>query len=275
MGGSFGILTSHPDLLGCQLLRLDPQVQLGISAHSTTLVGLGTVSAGEALLRRWAARVAPQTLADPELAVSASALLYRAQVPGPGVSVDEDVQPLRHGSWLFCCQGDLEAFPRVQAWLDAELPPHLVRAVGIRTPAAASFALFLAALPAPDENRPLAARDGARMLAQVGRVLAQRSAAEGAARAARLLLLATDGRVFLAARTGDVPAQVRLLEGEGRCRRCRIDEQSKSRALVRAHLRSRAVAVTSVPLGPGAHWLAIPDGGAVGVGPSLELEQLS
>jgi hypothetical protein len=113
------------------------------------------------------------------------------------------------------------------------------------------------------------------MLAQVGRVLADRSAAEGAARAARLLLLATDGRVFLAARTGDVPAQVRLLEGEGRCRRCGIDEQSKSRALVRAHLRSRAVAVTSVPLGPGAHWLAIPDGGGVGVGPSHELEQLS
>jgi hypothetical protein len=274
MGGSFGILTSHPDLLGCQLLRLDAQVQLGISAHSTTLVGLGTVSAGEALLRRWASRVAPQTLADPELAVSASALLYRAQV-GLGVSPDEDVQPLRHGSWLFCCQGDIEAFPRVQAWLDAELPPHLVRAVGIRTPAAASFALFLAALPAPDENRPLAARDGARMLAQVGRVLAQRSAAEGAARAARLLLLATDGRVFFAARTGDVPAQVRLLEGEGRCRRCGIDEHSKSRSLVRAHLRSRAVAVTSVPLGPGAHWLPIPDGGAVGVGPSLELEQLS
>jgi hypothetical protein len=275
MGGSFGILTSHPDLLGCQLLRLDAQVQLGISAHSTTLVGLGTVSGGEALLRRWAAHVAPQTLADPELAVSASALLYRAQSIGSGASLDEDLQPLRHGSWLFCCEGDIEAFPRVQAWLDAELPPHLVRAVGTRTAAAASFALFLAGLPAPDENRPLAARDGARMLAQVGRVLAQRSAAEGAARAARLLLLATDGRVFLASRTGDIPAQVRLLEGEGRCRRCAIDEQSKSRSLIRAHLRSRAVAVTSAPLGPGAHWLPLPDGGAVGVGPSLELEQIS
>jgi hypothetical protein len=274
MSGSFGILTSHPDLLGCQLLRLDPQVQLGASTHSTTLVGLGTVSAGEALLRRWATRVAPRSLSDPELAVPASALLYRAQAPGPGPSLDEDVQPLRHGSWLFSFQGEIEAFPRVQAWLDAELPPHLVRAVGTRTPAAASFALFLAALPAPDENRPLAARDGARMLAQVARVLAQRSAAEGAARAARLLLLATDGRVFLAARTGDIPAQLRLLEGEARCRRCGIDEHSKSRALVRAHLRSRSVAVTSVPLGPGAHWLPIPDGGAVGVGPSLELELL-
>ena len=272
MGGSFGILTSHPDLLGCQLLRLDAQVQLGISTHSTTLVGLGTVSGGEALLRRWASRVAPQRLADLELAVSASALLYRAQAVAPGASLDEDVQPLRHGAWLFCCEGEMEAFPRVQAWLDTELPPHLVRAVGTRTPASASFALFLAALPAPDENRPLAARDGARMLAQVGRVLAQRSAAEGAARAARLLLLATDGRVLLAARTGDVPAQVGLLEGEGRCRRCGIDEHSKSRALIRAHLRSRAVAVTSVPLGPGAHWLPLPDGGAVGVGPTLELE---
>ena len=274
MSGSFGILTSHPDLLGCQLLRLDAQVQLGTSTHSTTLVGLGTISNGETLLRRWATRVAPRTLADPELAAPASALLYRGQVLGPGASFDEDVQPLRHGSWIFTCEGDLEAFPRVQAWLDTELPPHLARAVGTRTVAGASFALFLGALPQPDQNRPLAARDGARMLGQVARVLAQRSAAEGAVRAARLLLMATDGRVLLAARSGDIPAQMRLLEGEGRCRRCGVDEQSKSRALVRAHLRSRSVVVTSVPLGPGAHWLPIPDGGALGVGPSFEPELL-
>jgi hypothetical protein len=274
MGATFGILTSHPDLLGCQLLRMDSQVQLGISTHSTTLVGLGTVTAGETLLRRWAVRVAPRSLADPELAGPASALLYRAQTFGPGASLEEDVQPLRHGSWLFSCEGEVEAFPRVQAWLDAELPPHLVRAVGTRTVASASFALFLAALPTADLNRPLSARDGARMLGQVAKVLAQRSAAEGAVRAARLLLLATDGRVLLAARAGDVPAQMRLLEGEGRCRRCMLDEHSKARALVRAHLRSRSVAVTSVPLGPGAHWLPIPDGGALGVGPTLEPELL-
>lgn len=274
MGGSFGILTSHPDLLGCQLLRLEAQVQLGVSTHSTTLVGLGTVSAGETLLRRWGARVAPRSLADSELASPAAALLYRAQGLGAATSQDEDVQPLRHGPWLFCCEGDIEAFPRVQAWLDAELPPHLLRAVGSRTVAAASFALFLGALPQPDQNRPLAARDGARMLSQVARVLAQRSAAEGAVRAARLLLLATDGRVLLAARSGDLPAQMRLLEGEAHCRRCGLDEHSKSRSLMRAHLRSRSVAVTSVPLGHGVHWLPIPDGGALGVGPSLEPELL-
>ena len=79
MGGSFGILTSHPDLLGCQLLRLDGQVQLGSSAHSTTLVGLGTISAGEALLRRWASRVAPRTLADPELAAATERSLRRTR----------------------------------------------------------------------------------------------------------------------------------------------------------------------------------------------------
>jgi len=274
MGGTLGILTSHPDLLGCQLLRLDAQVQLGMGTHSTTLVGLGTVAAGETLLRRWAARVAPRSLSHPELGGPATALLYRAQTLGPGASLDDDVQPLRYGPWLFSCEGDLEAFPRVQAWLDSELPPHLLRGVGSRTPAAASFALFLSALPAPDGNRPLSARDGARMLGQAARVLAQRSAAEGAARSARLLLLATDGRVLLAARTGDVPAQVLLLEGEGRCPRCGLDEHSKGRALIRAHQRSRAVVVTSVPLGPGAHWLPITDGGALGVGPSLELELL-
>ena len=275
MGGSFGILTSHPDLLGCQLLRLDAQVQLGTGTHSTTLIGLGTVSGVERRARAAgliAALVVFVGWSWVAIDGASSALLYRGQVLGPGASLDEDVQPLRHGSWIFSCEGDVGAFPRVQAWLDGELPPHLVRAVGTRSVAAASFALFLGALPPLDQNRPLAARDGARMLGQVARVLAQRSAAEGAARAARLLLMATDGRVLLAARTGDVPAQMRLLEGEARCRRCAMDEHSKSRSLVRAHLRSRSVVVTSAPLGTGAHWLAIPDGGALGVGPSLEPE---
>ena len=43
---------------------------------------------------------------------------------------------------------------------------------------------------------------------------------------------------------------------------------------VEAAEHSRSVVVTSVPLGPGAHWLPIPDGGALGVGPSLEPELL-
>jgi hypothetical protein len=273
MDGTFGILTSHPDLLGCQLVRLDGQVKLGASAHRTTTVGLGAIAGGETLLRRWAAR-APRTLRDPELTGPASALLYRAQVLGPGASMDEEVQPLRYGSWLFSAEGDLERFPRVQAWVDSELPPHLVRGVGTRTVGAAAFALFLAALRGPDQNRPVVARDGARMLSQVARVLAQRSAAEGAARAARLLLLATDGRVLLAARTGDLTAHMRLLEGSGSCLRCGIEAGSKVDVLVRGHLRSRAVAVTSVPLSAGAHWLPIPDGGALAVGPSVEPELL-
>ena len=112
------------------------------------------------------------------------------------------------------------------------------------------------------------------MLGQVARVLARRSASEGAARAARLLLLATDGRVLLAARSGDLPAHLRLLEGEGTCLRCGLAEHSNARSLTRAHLRARAVAVTSVPLATGAHWLPLPDGGALGVGPSLEPELL-
>ena len=184
------------------------------------------------------------------------------------------MQPLRFGSWLFSCEGELEAFPRVQAWVETELPPHLLRAVGSRTVASSAFALFLASLRSTDPDRALGARDGARRLAQVGRVLALRSAAEGAARAASLLLLATDGRVLLAARVGDVPTQVALLEGTASCVRCGIQGQSKMDIQVRGHLRARAVAVTSFPLAPGTHWLSVPDGGALGVGPTLELEMV-
>lgn len=249
-------------------------MQLADGAHSTTTVGLGTLSGGEVLLRRWASRIAPQRLADPELAAPASALLYCAQALGPSSPLDEDVQPLRFGSWLFSAEGELESFPRVQAWVDSELPPHLLRAVGSRTLSAAAFALFLASLRSVEPDRPLGARDGARRIAQVARVLALRAASEGAARAARLLLLATDGQVLLAARVGDVPLGVALLEGTASCIRCGIQAQSKMDVQVRGHLRARAVAVTSFPLAAGAHWLHVADGGALGVGPTLELEMV-
>src|SRR5262249_38853367 len=252
--GTLGILTSHPDLLGCQLVRLDAQVQLAGGAHPTTTVGLGTLTGGEALLRRWATRIAPHRLAAP-----ASALLYCAQALGPAAPMDEDVQPLRFGSWLFSTEGELESFPRVQAWVESELPPHLLRAVGTRTVASSAFALFLASLRTTDPDRPLAARDGARRLAQVGRVLALRAATEGAARSARLLLLATDGQVLLAARVGDVPARVALLEGTASCVRCGIQSGTKMDVQVRGHLRARAVAVTSLALTAGTHWLELPD----------------
>jgi hypothetical protein len=255
-------------------VRLDAQVLLAGGAHPTTTVGLGTLTGGEALIRRWASRIAPQRLGDPELAAPASALLYCAQALGPATSVDEDVQPLRFGSWLFATEGELESFPRVQAWVDSELPPHLLRAVGSRTVSSSAFALFLASLRSTDPERPLGARDGARRLAEVGRVLALRAAAEGAARSARLLLLATDGQVLLAARVGDVPARVALLEGTASCVRCGIQAASKMDVQVRGHLRSRAVAVTTFPLAAGSHWLDIPDGGALGVGPTLELEMV-
>jgi hypothetical protein len=275
MGGSFGILTSHPDLLPCQLLRLGPQVRLMEGgAHSTTVVGVGTVAGGETLLRRWTARISPAGLTDPKLSEPATALLYREQTLLPSASQDHDVQPLRHGSWLFSAEGELEAFPRVQSWVESELPPHLLRAVGTRSVAEASFALFLASLPQPDRGRPPQPREAAKLLAQVARQLAQRSASEGGVRAARLLLLATDGHLLLAARVGDLPAHVQLLEGSASCPRCRIGQGSKADAQVRAHRRARAVAVTSVPLSAGSHWLTLEDGGALGVGARLEPELL-
>lgn len=272
MDGSFGILTSHPDLLPCQLVRLAPQVQLMGSAHPTTVVGLGTVTGGETLLRRWTARLAPRGLSDEELEEPAAALLYREQALAPSGSMDEDLQPLRHGSWLFSAQGELEAFPHVQAWVDSELPPHLLRSVGTKNVARTSFALFLASLPAPDPNRPLQPRDAAQRLGQVARALAQRSASEGGVRTARLFLLATDGHLMVAARTGDIPARVQLLEGTATCARHQLAQGSKADAQVRAHRRARAVAVTSLPLAANSHWLTLEDGGALGVGPRLEPE---
>jgi hypothetical protein len=77
---------------------------------------------------------------------------------------------------------------------------------------------------------------------------------------------------MVAARTGEIPARVQLLEGTATCARHQLGQASKADVLVRAHRRARAVAVTSLPLAANSHWLTLEDGGALGVGPRLEPE---
>ncbi len=147
--------------------------------------------------------------------------------------------------------------------------------MGARTVAAAAFALFLKGRRALERaEAESSAPDAARLLLQVARALAQRAAAEGAAHAARLLLVATDARCLVAARLGGVPVYFRLLEGSPECSRCQLGPSTKGReAAVRAHQQSRAVVVATARE-PGAHWLELPDGHALAVGPSLQPEVL-
>jgi hypothetical protein len=273
MAVTFAVLTSHPSLLPCQLERLAPQVHLQREVSRFSTVGAGWASEGTLLLRRYAPAEAPSSLADAAFAEPAAALVYRAELLHPSASAEDTGQPLRSGRWLFAQAGSLEAWPRVQAWAEAELPPHLLTQVGARTLGAAAFALFLKGMRALERTEAdVPTREAARLLLQVARVLAQTAAAEGAAHAARLLLLATDGRCLLAARLGELSVCFRLLEGSADCARCQLSSSTRGRDETRrAHLGARAVAVATQPE-PSAHWLELKDGRALSVGPPLQPE---
>ena len=275
MAVTVAVLTSHPGLLPCQLVRLSPQVHLHPAASRFSTVGLGSAMDDVLLLRRYAAAEAPRSLADPAFSDPASALLYRAEQLSPSASAEDTGQPLRLGRWLFAQQGTLEAWPAVQAWVESELPPHLLTQVGVRTLGSAAFGLFLKGRRALERaDAEVAPKDAARLLLQVARALAQKAAAEGAAHAARLLLVAADARGLVAARLGAVPVYFRLLEGSGVCSRCQLLPTTRGReAAVRAHEQARAVVVATSPE-PGAHWLELKDGQALAVGPSLQPEVL-
>jgi glutamine amidotransferase len=275
MAVTVAILTSHPSLLPCQLARLSGQLHLRPETARVSTVGIGTVSEGSLLLRRYAPAEAPRSLADPALGDPADALVYRAQLLQPSASVEEAGQPFRFQRWLFAQEGRLEAWPQVQAWVESELPPHLLSQVGVRTPGALAFGLFLKGMRDLERgDGEVAPSDAARLLSQVGRALAQRAASEGAAHAARLLLVATDARCLVASRLGAIPVHFRLLEGSAECSRCQLGPASRGREeAVRAHQQARAVVVATAPV-PGAHWLELGDAQALAVGPNLQAEVL-
>jgi len=271
MAVTIAVLTSHPSLLPCQLARLSPQVHLHPELARISTVGIGFSSEEGLLLRRYAAAEAPRSLSEGAFGDPASALVYRAELLAASASAEDIGQPFRLGRWLFAESGQLEAWPAVQAWVEAELPPHLLTQVGARTLGAAAFGLFLKGMRALERaDAGVHAPEAAGVLLQVGRALAQRAAAEGAAHAARLILVATDARCLLAARVGAEPLYFRLLEGSGECLRCQLAPSTRGReASVRTHQQARAVVLATTPV-PGAHWLELPQGHALAVGSTLQ-----
>jgi hypothetical protein len=275
MAVTVAVLTSHPSLLPCQLGRLSAQVHLRPEPVRVSTVGVGSVCDDTLLLRRYASAEAPRSLADAVFGDPATALVFRAESLHPSASAEDTGQPLRLGRWLFAQDGHLEAWPSVQASVEAELPPHLLTQVGARTLGAAAFGLFLKGMRALERSdADVPPPEAARLLLQVGQALAQKAAAGGAAHAARLLLLATDARCLLAARLGGFPVYFRLLEGSADCGRCQLDASTRGREeAVRAHLQARAVVLATAPE-PGAPWLELKEGHALAVGQSLQPEVL-
>jgi hypothetical protein len=107
------------------------------------------------------------------------------------------------------------------------------------------------------------------MLGAAARLVAQYSSDTGAVHVASFNAVATNARLLVAARLSAAPLYYALLEGAPQCEACGLlPGRSEVDPVVRAHARSRAVAVAS-HLRPGARWLELPSGQALAVGPEL------
>src|SRR6478735_4211823 len=104
------VLTSDPNLLKCELARLEGQVVLQAEPKANA-VGVGAYEDGEVLLRRLSsdAGLTVGSLAPPH---ESGALLFHAGRLPVGLSLEDNTQPFRSRGWLFAHQGALNGFDR-------------------------------------------------------------------------------------------------------------------------------------------------------------------
>ncbi len=268
MSAVFGVLTSDPNLMACQLARLSAAVALGPSGANVR--GLGFSSSGELLMERLPSRQAPPQAGRllPE-GVSAEALLFHSGALPIGLSLDENTQPFRGRGFLFAHHGQQLTAARVRAALAADLPSHLLAQIQGETGAEVAFAMFLSRLKSGDG---LTARSASEALRQVAQKLNQVASDPRSTTS----LVATNGQLLVAARVGPAPLHYALLEGLGRCEVCELKAGTPDQnPAVREHLRARTVAVASSLSEGAAGFIELADGAALAVDVTARVELLA
>jgi glutamine amidotransferase len=270
----FAVLTSDPNLLKCELARLEGQVTLQAEPKANA-VGMGAYEDGEVLLRRLSsdAGLTVGSLAPPH---ESGALLFHAGRLPLGLSLEDNTQPFRSRAWLFAHQGALNGFEQLRASLLEELPDFLRWQVKGATDSEVAFMHFLKHLREkgraedPRHEEEVAGR----LLAETARELEQRAAQAGAARTSTLNFVATNGRILVATRSGAVPLYYTRLEGTDRCEVCGITPKTpETQPTVIAHRRHRAVVVAShVKRTQG--WVELAQGTALAVSEELQVRHL-
>ncbi len=273
MGALVAILQSDPNLLRCQVARLERHVSLRDGDRLPDAYGFGHYGAGSVLLgKRPTGAAQPLTLGDLVGRVDSEALLVHARYATVGNAKDENTHPFRFRSWLFAHDGTIEAFDRSKARLADALPDLLRRNLQGDTDSEHAFMWFLKLLK--DENRiddlDLDAATAARALAGTVRKLEAFSREAGAQRPSRLNFVATNGRIMVASRR-DGPLHYALLEGIVPCALHEIDLQTpESDPRVRPHRRVKAIAFANRLLSQNG-FIDVPEGSVVAVTRSLQV----
>jgi glutamine amidotransferase len=273
MGALVAILQSDPNLLRCQVDRLDAHVSLAEGDPLPDAYGFGHYGGGSVLLGKRPTG-APHPLGLRELVgqLDSEALLVHARTATVGKAKDENTHPFRFRRWLFAHDGTVEGFERVRPKLVAALPDFLRRNVMGETDSEHVFMWFLKLLK--DEGRldelDLDAGTAARALAGTVRQLEAWGREAGIQRPSRLDLVATNGRIMVATRRGG-PLHYALIEGIVPCTVHGVDLRTpESDPALRPHRLVKAVAFASRLRSPNG-FIEVPEGSVVAVTRTLQV----
>ena len=273
MGSLVAILQNDPNLMRCQVRRLEEHVVLREPERAPDAYGFGYFKGSDVLLaKRPSGAPAPMSLLQLAGAVDSHALLVHARYATVGPQKDENTHPFRYRRWLFAHDGTVEEFARVKPRLLAELPDYLRRHVEGDTDSEHAFMLFLKYLREGGllDDLDADARLVGRALAQATRDLETWSREAGASRPSSLNFVATNGRVLVATRRGR-PLHYALFEGILPCKREGIGPGTpENDPRVRSHRQVKAVCFATHLRQPNG-FLEVPEASVVAVSRALQV----
>lgn len=273
MGALVAILQNDPNLLRCQVARLQPVVSLQEGGRRADAYGYGSYGAGDVLLgKRPSGATTPLGLGDLGGALDSEALVVHARTATVGNLKDENTHPFRFRRWLFAHDGTVEGWEQVRLRLLAALPDFLRRAIQGETDSEHVFTWFLKLLRDDGrlESLDLEAAAAGQALGRTVRQIDAWCREVGAQRQSAMNLVATNGRVLVATRRGR-PLHYALLEGIVPCPRDGIDAATpESDPRVRPHRRVKAVCFATL-LGSPNGFIEVPEGSVVAVDRTLQV----
>ena len=271
MSKLLALYTSDPFLAACELQRARSMVAMDTASGSA---GMGGYDDQVVLLRRYGPGPKQEGLWIPP---ESDAVVVHSEKLPVGANLEDDAQPYRFRTWLFAHAGQVEKPDQVRERLMSTLPDFLSRATRGTSVSEAIFAAFLAGLRSVGriEDPALEAPLGAQLLSRAAATVEQVAREVGVKERPEINLVATNGRVLVAAHRGPRALWYTLLEGEAQCARCGIPRGAPdSEPLVREHRRRRSLVVASDPVNQ-AGWLELPDGGALAIDRRLQVQAIS